>query len=347
MIIDDSQRIWIRLRTPRPSAERNGSDSRFFPGRRTSQESAHQSSPEFRCWHFVVPLLALTLLAGCDKQPALQPRVLVLGMDGMDPQLLQQYMDEGKLPRFQELAQSGGFQPLATSMPPQSPVAWSNVISGCDPGTHEIYDFIHRIPNPENDDLAVEPYLSTSSIEAASVHRELSLGKWHIPLTSDKVVSRREGPSFWDYLVEHGVNATIYRMPANYPAADAHGAGHLKCLTGMGTPDLLGSYGEFTLFSAVAPAEGRFASGGRFKQLRAIKNRAEVELEGPPNFLLKPDENGNVPSLVAKIEIVRDPDRELVKIGVGETVHLLNVGEWSDWTPVEFETGVHTDATLP
>jgi predicted AlkP superfamily phosphohydrolase/phosphomutase len=279
-------------------------------------------------------------LAGCGQKNPDAPRVLIIGMDGMDPALLQRYMDEGKLPNFKQLAQQGGFKPLATSMPPQSPVAWSNVISGCDPGTHEIYDFIHRDPNPKDESLAIEPYLSTSSIEAASVHRELSFGQWHIPLTSDTVVLRREGPAFWDMLTENGIDATIYRMPANYPASEGHGHGHLQSLTGMGTPDLLGSYGEFTLFSAVAPAEGRLGSGGSIRQLRAIKNRADVELVGPPNFLKKPDDEGNVPSMTATIEIVRDPDHDLVKIATGDVVHIMKPGEWSDWTPVVFETGI-------
>lgn len=288
----------------------------------------------------IVGALSVAALAGCGRAEPSSPRVLMIGLDGMDPVLLQRFMDEGKLPNFQKLAAQGGFKPLATSMPPQSPVAWSNVISGCDPGTHEIYDFIHRHPNPPDPALAIEPYLSTSSIEAASVHRELSFGQWHIPLTSDTVVLRREGPEFWDFLNENGIPATIYRMPANYPADEGHGAGHLQSLTGMGTPDLLGSYGEFTLFSAVAPAEGRVGSGGSIRLLRAIKNRAEVQLEGPPNFLKKPAETGDVPKMTASVEIVRDPDRDLVKIAIGEVVHILKPGEWSDWTPVVFETGV-------
>lgn len=294
---------------------------------------------------FLLPLLLLPAF-GCGRSPSSEPRLLIIGLDGMDPVLLQRYMDEEKLPNFRLLAEQGGFKPLATSMPPQSPVAWSNVICGGDPGTHEIYDFIHRDPNPADDSLAIAPYLSTSSIEAASVHRELSFGGWHIPLTSDKVVLRREGPAFWDYLVEHGVDATIFRMPANYPASDCHGPGHLRCLTGMGTPDLLGSYGEFTLFSAIAPAEGRYGSGGAIRQLRAIRNRAEVELVGPDNFLKKPDADGQIPQMSVKVEIIRDPDRDLLKIAVGDVVHILKTGEWSDWTPVVFETGVPGSAAL-
>lgn len=291
-------------------------------------------------------VLVVLVLSGCGRDLSDQPRVLFIGMDGMDPVLLQQWMDQGKLPNFKKLSEKGGFQPLATSMPPQSPVAWSNVISGCDPGTHEIYDFIHRNPNPKDESLVVEPYLSTSSIEAASVHRELSFGEWHIPLTSDTIVLRREGPAFWDFLNEHGIHTTIYRMPANYPVAEGHGPGHLQSLTGMGTPDLLGTYGEFTLFSAVAPPEGRMGSGGSTQQLRAIKNRAEVELVGPANFLRKPDAEGQVPNMTAKVEIVRDPDHDLVKIVVGDQVHLLKTGEWSEWTPVVFETGVPAASLL-
>jgi predicted AlkP superfamily phosphohydrolase/phosphomutase len=291
--------------------------------------------------------LFLTLvLAGCGGPDPRPPRVLVLGMDGMDPQLLQRYMDEGKLPHFRKLADSGGFKPLVTSMPPQSPVAWSNVISGCDPGTHEIYDFIHRNPNPTEPALAIEPYLSTSSIEAASTHRELSFGDWRIPLSSDNVVLRREGPAFWDFLNERGIDATIYRMPANYPASHEHGRGHLQSLTGMGTPDLLGSYGEFTLFSAIAPAEGRIGSGGSILPLRAIRNQAEVELLGPANFLRKPGADGTAPRLSARLRIVRDADHDLVKIAIGDNVHILKTGEWSEWTPVVFETGIPGSTAL-
>ena len=57
-------------------------------------------------------------------------KVLVLGFDGMDPQLLQRFVKAGKLPHFQSLMQTGTFQPLATSIPPLSPVAWANFITG-------------------------------------------------------------------------------------------------------------------------------------------------------------------------------------------------------------------------
>src|SRR4051794_24956935 len=77
----------------------------------------------------------LALAAGCGRKPrpvfrGATERIMVLGVDGMDPNLLQQFIAEGRMPNCQRLMQSGSFSPLATSNPPQSPVAWSNFISG-------------------------------------------------------------------------------------------------------------------------------------------------------------------------------------------------------------------------
>ena len=75
-----------------------------------------------------------------------RPGVFILGVDGMDPVILQRLMDEGKAPNLKKLAEKGGFENLGTSNPPQSPVAWSNFVTGMDPGGHGIYDFVHRDP---------------------------------------------------------------------------------------------------------------------------------------------------------------------------------------------------------
>ena len=68
----------------------------------------------------------------------------ILGFDGMDPHLLKQWMDEGKLPNISKLAKSGGMYPLQTTHSPESPTAWASFATGVNAGKHNIYDFLVR-----------------------------------------------------------------------------------------------------------------------------------------------------------------------------------------------------------
>ncbi|MCP4717675.1 MAG: twin-arginine translocation signal domain-containing protein, partial [Deltaproteobacteria bacterium] len=79
------------------------------------------------------------------------PRVIVIGFDGMDPRLCESMMAAGKLPNLAAMRSRGGYSPLGTSNPPQSPVAWANFINGAGPGSHGIFGFIHRDPNRQAD----------------------------------------------------------------------------------------------------------------------------------------------------------------------------------------------------
>src|SRR6478752_10543746 len=88
-------------------------------------------------------------------------KVIVIGIDGMDPRLSEAMMKEGQLPNLAKLRAAGGFSPLGTSIPPQSPVAWANFINGAGPGSHGIFDFIHRHPHEQ-----VAPFYSAAETVA-------------------------------------------------------------------------------------------------------------------------------------------------------------------------------------
>lgn len=293
----------------------------------------------------LVAAAVLSLLPGCGSAKAREDRdemkVLVLGMDGLDPLVLERLMGEGRLPNFSRLAALGQYAPFGTSMPPQSPVAWSNFISGSQPGTHEIYDFIHRKPNPDSD-LPIEPYLSTSeAFGPENPDRALTIGRWRIPLDSGGILNLRRGDAFWNHLVRHGVATTIYRMPANYPPpAEAPGPGEFKVLSGMGTPDLLGTYGEFTCFRENMAAEQESVAGGRFVRLDVENNQAVAVLEGPENFLVNVPPGAAPPRMTVELHIARDPVADVLTVTVGDEKRLLRQGEWSDWIPIVFETGL-------
>src|SRR5688572_27593061 len=112
-------------------------------------------------------------------------KVFVLGFDGMDPTLAKKWMDEGKLPNLQRLAESGTFAKLETTQPSESPVAWASFATGVNPGKHNIYDFLVRD-------------LQTYIPDLAGVKRQPPRFKWGlIPVQRPKVTSTRGGTSFW------------------------------------------------------------------------------------------------------------------------------------------------------
>lgn len=296
----------------------------------------------------------LCLLAGCswgsDAEDPADMKMLVLGMDGMDPILVERMMEAGELPNFVKLAKQGGFTPLGTAMPPESPVAWSNVISGATPGTHQIYDFIHRDPNPQKGSIQLYASISKTvdlpeSWYQAMMPKELDWGDCRLQFKGLKQpVCLRRGLQFWDYLVPAGVDTSIYRLPANYPPPPMLKGAHFQCLCGMGTPDLRGSDGTFTCFTENLKTATKHPGGGVIIRVSMENDRAVTEIEGPPNSLKVPDEKGNVEPLSAQVIIVRDPKEPTVKITIGDPEGsgaevVLRKGEWSDWTRFAFETG--------
>ena len=98
---------------------------------------------------FAAGLSTKPLYAGRKSGAGAAKKVIVIGIDGMDPILSTSMMDVGLLPNFAKLRQMGGYRMLGTSIPPQTPVAWSNFINGAGPGSHGIFDFIHRHPEKQ------------------------------------------------------------------------------------------------------------------------------------------------------------------------------------------------------
>jgi len=271
-------------------------------------------------------LLGLALLAGCGGDAGTGEvgeghQVIVLGFDGMDYQLTQKYIAEGRLPNFKRLAEMGKFQPLGTSVPPLSPVAWSNFITGMDSGGHGIYDFIHRDPE------TMVPYLSTSKTE--EVEDFLKLGGWQFPLEGGGTELLRKGEAFWEALEEEGVETWILRMPANFPPTGTAS----RELSGMGTPDVVGTYGTFSFYTSELFAfHDQDLAGGKVYEVWEEDGVVEAELHGPKHPFQVDAEEVTIP-----FEVYPDPDEQRAKIVIGDEELILEAGDWSDWVPVSFE----------
>lgn len=273
-------------------------------------------------WAAAVVLAAAAGLvtANCGGQSHVTTgqRVIVLGIDGFDHRVTSDLLAAGRLPNLAKLAAQGGFRPLATSTPPLSPVAWSTFITGLDPGEHGIFDFIHREPE------TLESFLSTS--RTVPPGRILTIGKYQFPLSAGRVDLLRGGTAFWEPLEARGIETTIVRMPANFPPSGKA----TRELSGMGTPDMLGTYGIFTLFSSKPEVfERRDVSGGVVQPIDVIDGVARGTIEGPPNPYLV----AGTP-LAVDFEAHVDATGSAVTLVVGDERRVLDVGEWSSWVPV-------------
>jgi predicted AlkP superfamily phosphohydrolase/phosphomutase len=267
------------------------------------------------------------LVSSCTrskKLSSLRKKIVILGIDGMDPSFLEKFIKEGVMPNFSRLANQGSFKRMRSSIPPQSPVVWSDFAVGASAGVHGIFDFIHRDPK------TMIPYLSTSQVSEAT--NTFSIGDWNIPLSGGTVKKLREGKPFWEYLDEAGIPATIFKMPGDFPAVSKG----VKCVSGMGTPDLLGTYGTFSFYTSRLSDKGKEITGGKVIPVEMKNNKIISELIGPVNSLKKGKPNIRIPFV-----IWRDPEHEVVKVRLQNHELMMTKGEWSDWIQLSFDFFSH------
>ncbi len=275
---------------------------------------------------FALAVLGLTGWWWLRPQPsaaASRHKVLILGIDGMDPGLLKRFIGLGLMPNFAKLMEEGDFRKLNTTVPPQSPVAWATFSTGVSPAQHGIFDFIQR--DTAQSDSFGEPYLSTSRTIPG---KRWLIGNWVIPLSSDKVELLRGSKPFWAYLTERGIPATVFKVPSNYPPD--HFA--TRAISGMGTPDMTGGYGTFSFFTDYPPLDAGHITGGKVYPVQVKDDTVHAELEGPANEL-----DPARPRLTIPFTVYLDSAHEMARISIQDSDFILKKGEWSDWVRVNFE----------
>lgn len=253
------------------------------------------------------PVLALIRGARRRRRP-LKPkakRLVILGLDGLSPVLVEKMWEKGELPNLKELAEEGEFNHLRTTTPGVSPVAWSSFQTGVNPGKHGIFDFLA----PER-----QRYLAVlSSVRTDTVRKREFLGRKRTVTT--QVLLRKSAP-FWKYLGRFGVRSTVIRVPITYPPEPLDG--HL--LSGMCVPDLRGSQGSYTVLK---PEEPEAMTGGlQTKLLPDGDNRWKGAVPGPEGSLpctIRLDLRGRSPKLSHAGDSMR-----------------LEYGQLSPWTTLTF-----------
>jgi predicted AlkP superfamily phosphohydrolase/phosphomutase len=254
-------------------------------------------------------------------RPSEVKKVIVIGLDGMDPDITEKFMSEGKLPNFQRLRDSGSFSKLGTTFPAVSPVAWSSFATSVNPGKHNIFDFL--TPN------RTHYHAELSSVKIGKVKRSLPLGKYRIPLGKPEVTLLRKSQPFWKVLGEYGVFSHVLRVPITFPPEKFYGA----CLSAMCIPDLKGTQGSFTYFTSDPRQTGTMYEGERI----LVENRSNVitsYFPGPANPILKEEEQLKIPF---KIEI---KDSETAVLLLPDRKVKLRLGRYSEWVKLQYGLGL-------
>lgn len=250
-------------------------------------------------------------------------RVVIVGFDGLDPDLAARFMQEGKLPNFAKLRDHGTFRRLATTCPPDSPVAWSSFMTGVNPGKHNIYDFLGR-------DLgSYLPFLSSAQIRDAK--KTLKVGKYTFPLGQPRVKLLRKGIPFWHFLGKAGVFCSVIRIPITFPPEKFEGV----LLSGMCVPDLQGSQGTFSFYSSRA-ASGEKPEGGARLPLQHDGGRFRSYIPGPENPLRR---HPSAP-LCLDFSVKPDAADEKAEIEIDGRCFELRKGEYSEWVELKFKAGL-------
>ena len=262
----------------------------------------------------LIPAAASTPSAAVEPE---HPRLVVLGIDGMDPEILAGVIERhpDRTPNLQWLIeQGGGIHSLRTANPPQSPVAWTNFITGRDPGGHGIYDFIHRDKGTR--------FMAASTTAAGP-------GKFFGLLPGDEV-SNRSGVTFWEVLADAGVPADIWRMPINFPVAPSNGVS----FPGMMTPAIDSAYGEASLYTTDPLVRSQVPIEKADKVIDDL-----IEIDGVIETRVLGPDKGHGENAEAEITIYLDDDKQGAVIATATKRLPLKVGEWSDFASVDFKLG--------
>ncbi len=290
-------------------------------------------------------IVCLAVAAACAAPPRdgkTAKKLVILGFDGMDPDLVGRYRAQGKLPNISRLIAQGGLYPLGTTHSPESPTAWASFATGVNAGKHNIYDFLVR---------DTETYLPDLGMVKREPPRFVLN---YIPVSPPRLTSLRGGTSFWVTAGHAGVRSSILTVPVTFPPEQVPNG---ELLSGLPLPDIRGTMGTFYYFATDLSRyeEGNTEFGGILRRLVFEGTVASGELVGPPNPIVRQQirearqkseqsdaDRTRIAELLAE-EDVRLPftvrwNREARTANVsiqGEDVQLAE-GQWSRWIDLEF-----------
>ncbi len=234
-------------------------------------------------------------------------RTIIVGFDSFDPSVFEPLQQAGKMPNLSKFVEAGGYSRLEVCSPPQTEVSWTSIATGVDPGSHGIFDFVHRDPQ------TYMPYVSLLPTKQ-SVMGEQFLR----PYTTK---------TLFQEAADMGYPATALWWPALFPARPDI---PVATLPGLGTPDIRGQLGVGTYFTT-EPKEMQKAKMAPLK-LAGDRKYTSV-LEGPA---AKTKEGMRPVTLPVTVEVLDDKS---ANVTIDKQKLKFQLGVWSPIIELQFKAG--------
>jgi predicted AlkP superfamily phosphohydrolase/phosphomutase len=245
----------------------------------------------------------------------LRRKVIVIGLDGLEPGIVETMLGRGELPNLARIQAAGSYTRLKTTYPAQTPVAWSSFMTGTNPGGHGIFDFICRDPETYLPDVALTRFERPKNM-----------------LAQPRVVNRRQGEPLWQPLSQAGILSTILRCPCTFPPELLQG----RMLAGVGVPDLRGSQSKGTFYTQDRAVVAEENEQLVFLEAKPLDSGAELSTRviGPRNTKTSPASD-----TFCEIRVQVDKIARKVVIQTGGTPAKIEVAErgWSEWVRFKFK----------
>ncbi len=234
-------------------------------------------------------------------------RTIIVGFDSFDPIQFERLNEAGKMPNLGKLVEAKGYSRLEVCSPPQTEVSWTCIATGVDPGSHGIFDFVHRDP------ATYAPYVSLLPT------KQTLFGEQFLPPYTTK--------TFFQEAAEMGYPATAMWWPALFPARPEI---PVATIPGLGTPDIRGQLGVGTYLTS-EPVEKKKSKVGLLTSTG--KGRFNGLLDGPQ---IKSKSGVAYATQPVSLEIL---DENEVRLIVGKQELRLKPGKWSPIFELVFPAG--------
>ena len=255
-----------------------------------------------------------------------QGKVIMLGYDGMESSIVTAMMERGDLPHFARLKALGGDYTLTTTIPPQSPVAWSSFATCKNPGAHNIFDFIRRTPDGAAGPM---PLVGTGKIHPAAITPDGVMQK------KAQAENFRKGAPFWSIADEQGKRGKILNIPFAFPPDPLKNS---LMLCALGVPDLRGTTSTYySLSDRFTAGQLSESLGGGKRILLSFDGSDETQLPIPgPRDARFPFSDPKAYT-EAMLSLKMDRKNRQGLAASGEHQVELNQGKWSEWLEFSFK----------